>query len=143
MWKNYRTRLIVGLLGIALVSGSAGAAHAAKETSAVPDKVKVKIVNDKGRKIGTAGAHLNPYQKQHGFNNPHGFHAGDLLNIEVGPDGTVETDLVSPTVTLKRGEPNSLLRDGGTSLMIHEKEDDYVTDPSGNSGSRIACGPIL
>ncbi|WP_391572297.1 superoxide dismutase family protein [Cohnella sp.] len=184
MWKNIRTQLIAGLLGIALVSGSAGSAIAAEETSAVPDKVKVKIINDKGHKIGTAvlteevgavrihlkakklppgihgihfhevgkceppkfesaGAHLNPYQKQHGFNNPQGFHAGDLLNIEVGPDGKVETDLISKTVTLKRGEPNSLLRDGGTSLMIHEKEDDYVTDPSGNSGNRIACGPIL
>jgi len=183
MWKNYRTQLIVGLLGIALAWGSAGSALAAEETSAVPAKVKVKIVNDKGRKIGTAvltqeagavrihlkakklppgihgihfheagkceppkfesaGAHFNPYGKQHGFNNPQGFHAGDLLNLQVGNDGKVETDLISQTVTLKKGEPNSLLREGGTALVIHEKADDYVTDPAGNSGARIACGPI-
>ncbi|TVY01982.1 superoxide dismutase family protein [Cohnella terricola] len=91
----------------------------------------------------SAGAHLNPFHKQHGFNNPKGFHSGDLLNIEVAKDGTVNTDLESKTVTLERGMPNSLLHSGGTSLMIHEKADDYVTDPSGNSGARIACGPIL
>jgi len=90
----------------------------------------------------SAGAHLNPYGKQHGFNNPQGFHAGDLLNVVVGANGAVDTDIISHTVTLQPGQPNSLVRDGGTSLMIHEKADDYVTDPSGNSGARIACGPI-
>ncbi|OAB40309.1 superoxide dismutase family protein [Paenibacillus antarcticus] len=90
----------------------------------------------------TAGAHLNPDLKQHGFNNPKGFHAGDLLNIEVKADGTVIADLESQTVTLRKGEANSLLKPGGSALVIHEKADDYVTDPSGNSGDRIACGVI-
>ncbi|MEC0092077.1 superoxide dismutase family protein [Paenibacillus macquariensis] len=90
----------------------------------------------------TAGAHLNPNLKQHGFNNPKGFHAGDLLNIEVKADGTVSADLESKTVTLKKGEANSLLKSGGSAIVIHEKADDYVTDPSGNSGDRIACGVI-
>ena len=39
-------------------------------------------------------------------------------------------------------EPNSLFANGGTSIMIHAKADDYKTDPSGNSGDRIACGAI-
>ncbi|BBH22301.1 superoxide dismutase [Paenibacillus baekrokdamisoli] len=90
----------------------------------------------------TAGAHFNPQDKQHGFKNPKGFHAGDLLNIEVGADGKVKADMISKTVTLVKGKPNSLLKPEGTSLIIHEKEDDYVTDPSGNSGNRIACGTI-
>lgn len=90
----------------------------------------------------SAGAHFNPQGKQHGFNNPKGFHAGDLPNITVKADGTVNEDLESKVVTLKKGVPNSLLKEGGTSLMIHEKADDYVTDPSGNSGARIACGVI-
>jgi Cu-Zn family superoxide dismutase len=90
----------------------------------------------------SAGDHLNPTHKQHGFYNPKGFHAGDLPNIQVAADGTVRADVESKNVTLKKGEPNSLLRKGGTSLVIHEKADDYVTDPSGNSGSRIACGVI-
>nr|WP_179952699.1 superoxide dismutase family protein [Cohnella abietis] len=91
----------------------------------------------------SAGAHLNPQGKQHGFNNPQGFHAGDLLNIQVGQDGTVKADLESKSVTLVTGLSNSLRKPGGTAIVIHEKEDDYVTDPSGNSGNRIACGPIL
>ncbi|WP_274648687.1 superoxide dismutase family protein [Paenibacillus humicola] len=90
----------------------------------------------------SAGAHLNPQMKQHGFNNPKGFHAGDLPNITVKPDGTVTADIETRVVTLEKGLPNSLLKPGGTALVIHEKADDYVTDPSGNSGSRIACGAI-
>lgn len=90
----------------------------------------------------TAEAHFNPVGKQHGFNNPKGYHNGDLPNITVGADGKVVADLISTDVTLLKGKPNSLLHDGGTSIIIHEKEDDYVTDPSGNSGNRIACGVI-
>ncbi|WP_438350534.1 superoxide dismutase family protein [Paenibacillus sp. FA6] len=90
----------------------------------------------------SAGAHLNPELKQHGFNNPKGFHAGDLLNIKVKEDGTVTADLESKTVTLIKGVSNSLLKPGGSAIVIHEKADDYVTDPSGNSGNRIACAAI-
>ncbi|GKU76458.1 superoxide dismutase family protein [Paenibacillus sp. L3-i20] len=90
----------------------------------------------------TAGDHYNPHQKQHGFNNPKGFHSGDLPNIEVGSDGTVDTSIESSNVTLQRGKPNSLLKEGGVAIIIHEKADDYVTDPSGNSGARIACAFI-
>ncbi|MCM3342134.1 superoxide dismutase family protein [Paenibacillus sp. MER TA 81-3] len=90
----------------------------------------------------TAEAHLNPKHKQHGFENPKGFHAGDLPNIEVGADGKVRANITTTTVTLEKGKPNSLLRPGGTSLIIHDKADDYITDPTGNSGDRIACGAI-
>lgn len=90
----------------------------------------------------SAGDHFNPQHKQHGFKNPKGFHAGDLPNIKVKEDGTVTAMLESETVTLLPGKPNSLTKEGGTSLVIHEKSDDYVTDPAGNSGARIACGVI-
>ncbi|OZB98417.1 superoxide dismutase family protein [Paenibacillus sp. XY044] len=90
----------------------------------------------------TAGAHFNPGGKQHGFHNPKGYHAGDLMNIHVKPDGTVNADLESKSVTLMKGAANSLLKPGGTAIIIHEKADDYVTDPSGNSGNRIACARI-
>ncbi|MCJ8014916.1 superoxide dismutase family protein [Paenibacillus sp. KQZ6P-2] len=90
----------------------------------------------------SAGPHFNPQGKQHGFKNPKGFHAGDLFNLLVKEDGTVTADLESKTVTLKKGVANSLLKEGGTALMIHEKADDYVTDPTGNSGARIACSVI-
>lgn len=90
----------------------------------------------------TAGEHFNPAKHKHGFNNEEGFHNGDLPNIEVAEDGTVDAELDTDAVTLKKGVANSLLKQGGTSLVIHATADDYVTDPSGNSGARIACGVI-
>jgi Cu-Zn family superoxide dismutase len=89
----------------------------------------------------TAGGHFNPDAKKHGKDNPDGPHAGDLANIEVGADGTAKTSIVDAHVTLADG-PNSLFHEGGTALVIHEKVDDYKTDPSGNSGARIACGVV-
>lgn len=90
----------------------------------------------------TAGAHFNPQGKEHGFQNPKGYHAGDLPNIEVGEDGTVELETISPAVVLAAGKSNSLLDADGSSIIIHENADDYKTDPSGNSGKRIVCGEI-
>ncbi|WP_138752817.1 superoxide dismutase family protein [Paenibacillus sinopodophylli] len=90
----------------------------------------------------SAGDHFNPLSKQHGFNNSKGYHSGDLPNIEVGADGKVIANIASADVTLQQGKPNSLLKEDGTAIIIHEKADDYVTDPSGNSGNRIACGII-
>lgn len=90
----------------------------------------------------TAGGHFNPTDAKHGFDNPDGPHAGDLPNLEVGEDGKVKESFLAEMVTLKKGEPNSLLREGGTSLVIHAEADDNVSQPSGDSGARIACGVI-
>ncbi|MFD0958173.1 superoxide dismutase family protein [Paenibacillus chungangensis] len=95
-----------------------------------------------GPDFKSAGGHFNPYHTQHGFNNPKGFHAGDLPNIEVDASGKVKVDMISAAVTLKPGKPNSLKREGGLALIIHAKADDYMTDPSGASGDRIACGVV-
>lgn len=94
-----------------------------------------------GPAFASAGGHFNPTSKKHGKDNSEGPHAGDLLNIDVGPDGTGKASLTDTDVTLGDG-PNSLFHEGGTALVIHEKVDDYKTDPSGNSGGRIACGVI-
>ena len=90
----------------------------------------------------TAGAHVNPTHKEHGFQNPKGYHLGDLPNIEVDENGKVELETVSPAVVLTAGKDNSLLDADGSSIIIHENADDYKTDPSGNSGKRIVCGEI-
>jgi superoxide dismutase, Cu-Zn family len=89
----------------------------------------------------SAGAHFNPYNKKHGVKNPEGHHAGDLNNIEVGADGTAKVDMLTKDVTLGEGV-NSLFHPGGTALVIHASPDDYMTDPIGNAGARIACGVI-
>src|ERR1700756_4863238 len=94
-----------------------------------------------GPAFTTAGGHLNPDTKKHGKDNPEGPHAGDLLNLEVGADGNGKASLSDANATLGEG-PNSLFHEGGTALVIHEKADDYKTDPAGNSGARIACGVI-
>ncbi|MBD1379008.1 superoxide dismutase family protein [Bacillus sp. IB182487] len=90
----------------------------------------------------SAGAHFNPYNKEHGFKNPHGPHAGDLPNIEIGADGKIDVVLTADQVTLQIGKENSLLDMNGSALIVHENSDDYSTDPSGNSGERLICGEI-
>lgn len=90
----------------------------------------------------SAGGHFNPTKKQHGVDNPLGPHVGDLPNITADETGEVQLNFVTADFTLKKGEKNSLFDEDGTSVVIHEKADDYKTDPSGNSGARIACGVI-
>lgn len=90
----------------------------------------------------SAGGHFNPEQKKHGKENPDGSHAGDLENIEIPSNGELQMTQTIPQVTLKKGEKHSLLKEGNTSIVIHEKEDDYKTDPAGDAGKRIACGVI-
>ena len=91
----------------------------------------------------SAGGHFNPTNKQHGFDNPNGHHAGDMPNFTVKANGTAKATVKDEDVVLGTGsEANSLFANGGTSIMIHAKADDMKTDPSGNSGDRIACGAI-
>jgi len=89
----------------------------------------------------SAGAHFNPDGKQHGLQNPNGPHAGDIPNFTVKPDGTSTQVVVAPNVTMG-DDAHSIFSNGGTALVIHAKVDDMKTDPSGNSGDRIACGII-
>lgn len=90
--------------------------------------------------FASAGGHLNPLARAHGAANPAGRHAGDLPNIIVqsGGSGSLTADL--------QGSPAQVrdwLFDGdGTAVVVHADADDYRTDPSGNSGSRIACGVL-
>jgi Cu-Zn family superoxide dismutase len=91
----------------------------------------------------SAGGHFNPTGKQHGFDNPQGHHSGDMMNFTVKENGAAKVAVKDDDVVLGTGsEANSLLANGGTSIMIHAKADDYKTDPAGDSGDRIACGAI-
>jgi len=88
----------------------------------------------------SAGGHFNPEGKKHGFDSPDGHHAGDMKNFTVGANGKADVKLEDGEVTLKDG-PHSLLTNGAA-IVVHAKADDYKTDPSGNSGDRVACGVI-
>ena len=87
--------------------------------------------------FASAGGHWNPAGKKHGMNNPAGPHAGDLPNVEVAANG-----VLTATVTLAGATMASLLDADGAALVLHAGPDDYMTDPSGNSGARIACAVI-
>jgi superoxide dismutase, Cu-Zn family len=94
-----------------------------------------------GPAFTSAGAHFNPDSKHHGLKNPEGPHAGDMNNFMVKSDGTANQTVTNQHVNLGSAT-HSLYTNGGTSLVIHAKADDQKTDPSGNSGDRIACGVI-
>src|SRR5690625_3353477 len=74
----------------------------------------------------SAGGHFNPDGKNHGFDDPQGPHAGDMVNLEVHADGTAEQIVINDRVTLEKGVPHSLISNEGTSLMIHADPDDYI-----------------
>ena len=91
----------------------------------------------------SAGGHFNPDGKHHGYMNPDGHHNGDLpASVSVGEDHTGSATFVIPSISLDPAAPNSLFLHGGTSIVVHAKADDQKTDPSGDSGNRIACGVI-
>lgn len=95
----------------------------------------------------SAGGHFNPTGKQHGAKNPQGAHAGDLPNLPLddttrnqGGGGYTWTTTTS-AITLTAGAANIFDADG-TALVIHADPDDEATDPTGNSGGRVACATI-
>ncbi len=88
-----------------------------------------------------AGGHYNPMSAPHGQVLKVGMqhaHAGDLGNITVGADGKATLEAVIPGVTLAAG-PYTV---GGRAVVLHEKVDDF-SQPVGNAGGRIGCGPIV
>jgi Cu-Zn family superoxide dismutase len=91
----------------------------------------------------SAGGHFNPTTRQHGLLNPQGHHAGDLLNIEFNGNGNATYNYTTDALTLERGLPNSIFDGDGSAVVIHRDADDHRTDPTGNSGPRIACGVIV
>jgi Cu-Zn family superoxide dismutase len=90
----------------------------------------------------TAGAHLNPTGMEHGLQNPRGPHAGDLPNVTANSAGQMVVDIATIRVTLDTDPRVGLFDSDGTALVIHANADDQRTDPSGNSGARIACGVV-
>lgn len=91
--------------------------------------------------FSTAGGHYNPMGLEHGLQNPKGPHAGDNPNIVIPASGVGKVSFSTDRVSLTAGT-RTLFDSDGSSLVIHANADDQVTDPSGNSGARIACGVV-
>jgi len=87
----------------------------------------------------SAGEHFNPTNEAHGKPRSQPHHAGDMLNVRSDEQGVAEVSIDNPAVSLQTGQPNDIL---GKALVVHAKPDDYSTQPSGNSGDRIACGVV-
>ena len=87
----------------------------------------------------SAGPHFNPFAAVHGKAESGVHHAGDIPNIVSDAQGNATVDVSVPGLTLGDGGPNDAM---GKAIIVHEKRDDYATQPSGDSGARIACGTI-
>jgi len=85
----------------------------------------------------SAGGHFNPTSTSHGGANASVRHAGDMGNLEADKDGNATLDYVDPVMKLT-GEQSIL----GHAVIVHEKEDDLKSQPTGNAGGRVACGVV-
>jgi Cu-Zn family superoxide dismutase len=125
--------------GTATATEVAGGVRIALSVSGLPQGPHGAHVHTTGRcdapDFTTAGGHWNPTNQQHGTKNPAGPHAGDMPNLLVGTDGTGSIEF-----TLPGGTFDGLFDADGSAFMVHAGADDLMTDPSGNSGGRIACG---
>jgi superoxide dismutase, Cu-Zn family len=130
-----------GARGTATVSEAAGGLQVSVQAEGLPPGAHGIHVHAVGRceapEFTTAGPHWNPTDRKHGRDNPDGAHHGDLPNIQIGADGRGSLNFVIPSASFAQ------LFDGdGAALVVHATADDYRSDPSGNSGGRIACGVI-
>lgn len=91
-----------------------------------------------GPGFDSAGPHWNPGMTKHGGMNPQGPHGGDLPNLVIGADGRGTLG-----VNLAGASFDALLDADGAAMVVHADADDMMTDPSGKSGTRIACGVLM
>jgi Cu-Zn family superoxide dismutase len=94
-------------------------------------------------KFDRARGHMALHGQPHGYFHPDGPQEGNLPNLIVGKDSRANVEIYTDLVSLSgKGWKPELLGEQGSALIIHENEDDHFTQPSGNSGKRIACGVI-
>jgi Cu-Zn family superoxide dismutase len=134
------------VVGTAALTQVGNAVRVVLEAQGLPPGAKGVHIHAVGKcdppDFNTAGSHFNPQGRQHGALNPQGPHAGDLPNITIAPDGKGRLESTTQTVTLLTG-PTSVFDADGSAIVVHAAPDDFRTDPTGNSGARVACGVIV
>lgn len=91
--------------------------------------------------FAAAGGHFAGGDKRHGLKVAGGPHAGDLPNIHVPESGALTIEVFNTAISLHDGA-GALFDEDGSAIVIHDGADDYESQPSGDAGSRIACGVI-
>ena len=87
----------------------------------------------------SAGGHWNPSHAAHGKWDDEPFHLGDIGNVEAGADGRAQLSLTTANWSIGTGAANDIV---GTAIIVHEKEDDFMTQPTGGAGGRVGCGVV-
>jgi superoxide dismutase, Cu-Zn family len=87
----------------------------------------------------SAGPHFNPAMSDHGGPDSAAKHLGDMPNVVADDHGAAKVSSRVEGATLRDGGPNDLV---GRAFIVHEKKDDYVSQPAGDAGARIACGVV-
>jgi Cu-Zn family superoxide dismutase len=86
----------------------------------------------------SAGGHFNPQGSEHGGPESSIRHAGDLGNVQADMNGSAQSEITVTGISLGTGSDSII----GRSVIVHAKADDLTSQPTGNAGSRIACGLI-
>lgn len=97
---------------------------------------------DPKTRFTSAGPHFSPEPKLHGFLAKGGPHPGDLPNQFADADGRLHASTLTNLISLGNGKRSIFDRDGAA-IIVHERADDYASQPDGKSGERIACGVIV
>ena len=87
----------------------------------------------------SAGGHFNPTNKPHGDPASAEHHGGDMPMLVADASGSAKLDALIDTVTIGSG-PGDII---GRAVIVHKDADDFKTQPTGNSGARVACGVIV
>jgi Cu-Zn family superoxide dismutase len=133
-------------IGTATLTQNANGVQIALHVTGLPPGVHAVHIHETGicdaaGKFDSAGGHFNPGGKTHGKLSENGPHAGDMDNQTADANGVMNVTIVDPRITLTDG-PNSVFDANGSAIVIHAGTDDYMTQPSGAAGGRIACGVI-
>lgn len=93
-----------------------------------------------------AGGHFNPAEKNHGMLDAKGPHAGDMPNLHTDAQGKVKQEMLNAMITTApkdTGDGRHSIKDAdGSALIIHDKADDYASQPTGDAGGRFACAVL-
>jgi Cu-Zn family superoxide dismutase len=134
-------------LGTATLSQTPSGVLISTDVRGLPEGVHAFHIHETGvcdpaTDFTSAGGHYAPRGNAHGFIAEGGPHAGDMPNQTVHANGIMQADVFNPRISLDPEAADTLFDEDGSAFVIHANADDYVSQPAGAAGPRIACGVI-